>query len=198
MPSADAYVPTIEGAADSASPEEVLEGAAACVRFVASVVKVPPDFSPETLPLLDHYVRESRAALQERPEALAITVRAIGAYLGEVVRRSHRCWWRLDTADPGAWRLEFERVKLCFYPVQVAYSALTLDANEDQFAGFEIEDEHHDAVSTRLGELPNVSDEEYFAPSTRLEVLDIVADAVAARTLSAVAANRHLSPLDYQ
>ncbi|MBN4050426.1 hypothetical protein JYT28_01625, partial [Desulfobulbus sp. AH-315-M07] len=176
---------------------QVLELAAAGVRFVATALKIEPDFTPDTLPLLDHYLNDAAKALKDRPETLPITAHSLGAYLGEVVRKTHPCWWRLDETDVGAWRLEFARVRVCFYPVQVVYAALTRDAAEETFAGFEVEDEHHDAVMQRLQQIPPVSDDDYYALGTRVEVLDIVIDAVAARVFPDPGAQRLFSPDDY-
>ena len=78
----------------------VLELAAACVRFVAAMAKIQLDFTPETLPILDHYVRESRGAVKERPESLGVTARAVGAYLGEVIRRHHNGQWIEHESSP--------------------------------------------------------------------------------------------------
>ncbi|MEZ4437595.1 MAG: hypothetical protein R3B72_00780 [Polyangiaceae bacterium] len=178
-------------------PGKVIELAANCVRFILAKYKVELDFTPDTLSLVDHYVDEAREAIAERPELLAVTAHAIGAYLGEVVRRSHACWWRIDHEDPGAWRLEFRTVYLSFYPVQVAYAALTREEDEASFSGFEMEDEDREALITRLADLPGVSEEAFFAPSTKLEVLDIAVDALLAKRAREPDAVRPYAPEDY-
>lgn len=186
--------------ADEAHPPgKVIELAANCVRFVLAKYKVEPDFETDTLSLIDHYVTEARADLKERPEATALTAHAIGAYLGEVVRRSgHACWWRIDHADPGSWRLEFRNVYLAFYPVQVAYTALEGKEEEGTFSGFEMPDDDRDALLDRLAELPGVSEEAYFAPSTKLEVLDIAVDALLAKRAKNPDGARPYEPSDYE
>ncbi len=179
------------------APGAVMELAAACVRFVLAKYKIEPDFTKETLPFVDHYLEEARAAVAERPEALALTAHAVGAYIGEVVRRSHACWWRIDRDDPGAWRLEFRNVWLSFYPVQVVYDALTRDDGDTSFGGFELTPEDRDALLERLSNLPQVSEQEYFAPSTKLEVLDIAVDALLAQRARDPDGARPYEPHDY-
>jgi hypothetical protein len=179
-------------------PGQVLELAAACVRFVATKLKIEPDFTSETLSLIDHYVAEARREVSEHPETLALTAHAVGAYLGEVVRRSHACWWRVDRDDPGAWRLEFRTVFLSFYPVQVAYTALTLEDAPVTFGGFELPDDDRDALQARLDKLPPVSEDEYFAPSTRLDLIDIVVDALLAKRARDPSGARLFEPRDYE
>jgi hypothetical protein len=146
--------------------------------------------------MVDHYVDEARTSLSEHPETLPLTAHAIGAYLGEVVRRNHACWWRIDHDDPGAWRLEFREVLLTFYPVQVAYAALER-ADEELFSGFELPPEDRESLCERLAQLPAVSEQEYYAPSTHLDVLDIAVDALLARRAREPAMVRAYEPADY-
>lgn len=196
---ASATTPVVDGEpSHEGAPAAVLELAVGCTRFVAAVAKVQLDFGSDTLSILDHYVRESRAPIAERPESLAVTARAIGAYLGEVVRRHHRCWWRLDESDPSAWRLEFRDMLLAVYPVQMAYTVLTQDEDEDPFCGFEIETEAREALLMRLGELPTISEDEYFCPSTHFDVLEMAIDTLMKMATADPSRRRTYSPVDYE
>lgn len=179
-------------------PGKVMELAANCVRFVLAKLKIELDFEADTLPLLDHYVSEARSAIDQRPETLALTAHTAGAYLGEVARRRHACWWRLDPRDASAWRLEFRNVYLCFYPVQVAYAALTREDGNAACSGFELPAEDMDGLLERLEELPPVSEDEYYAPSTRLEILDIAVDALLAKRATSPYVARPYAPSDYE
>jgi hypothetical protein len=179
-------------------PGKVMDLAAACVRFVQTKYKIEPDFTKDTLSVVDHYVEEARASIASRPETLALTAHAVGAYIGEVARRTHACWWRIDHGDPGAWRLEFRNVYLSFYPVQVVYGSLTHDDDEASFGGFELPESDRDHLLDRLASLPKVSDVEYYAPSTKLEVLDIVVDAMLAQRAHQPGIARPYEPSDYE
>jgi hypothetical protein len=160
--------------------------------------KIELDFTRETLPLLDHYVAEARPDVKKRPESLALTAQAIGAYLGEVVRRLHPCWWRMEE-NASEWRLEFRRVPMCMYPVELAYAALTMGAEGGEQGGIEVADrDDWEAALRRLDELPAVEEEDYYRPSTRLEALDIVVEAVAARRFADPDTKKDLTPADYE
>lgn len=218
--SVEAAEALLAGAGGPTPPQTVLELAAACVRFVSAAVKVEPDFQPETLPLVDHYLSEARSAVQQRPETLPLVANAVGAYLGEVVRRVHPCWWRLEGAEPMQWRLEFRDVYLSFAPMQVAAAALTRpdrepddddggtavdedlepEASFDEVPepGLQLAPEDRLAVQRRLEDLPPVSDEEYYALSTRLEVIDIAVDAIQANLLAEPERRRTYRPDDYR
>ncbi len=180
-------------------PGVVLEAAASCVRFVLQAVKIELDFERDTLALLDHYVMTARPAVKERPETLALTAQAVGAYFGQVVRRVHACWWRVDHGDVSAWRLEFHDVFLAFYPVQMAYAALRADPDGADFSSsIELGKEAREALTLRLSALPPVSDMAFYAPSSSLEVLDIAVDAMLALRARNPENARQYTPGDYQ
>jgi hypothetical protein len=177
------------GRAVAPPPDKVRDLAEGCVRFVQRAVGVTLDYEPETLSILDHYVEQARQAAGGRPEAAAVVAHAAGAYFGEVVRRRHASWWRVEGDDPAGWRIELEPVYLSFSPVQLIADALyrgTGETEDESDVGeqLEIDDADREAVKGRLAELPEVSEEEFYAPSTRLEVLDIAVEAIRARRMA--------------
>jgi hypothetical protein len=205
-----------EGRLVDPPPDRVGELAQACVAFVAKATGMTLDFEPETLSILDHYVAEARAnpaqsvgegGAQEKPEVLALVSRVAGVYFGEVVRRRHPSWWRTPSDEPGDWRLEFEEVYLSFSPVQLVSDALlrgdhALREGDDDgaapYGALELLEEDRDAARQRLADLPEVPLAEYYAPSTRLEVIDIVVEAIRARRIAdGQEAEAALGPDDY-
>jgi len=192
-------------------PDRVHELAEACVRFVERAVGVKLDYEAETLSLLDHYLEEGRKAAREKPETAALVAHAAGAYFGEVVRRRHASWWRTESDDPAFYRIELEAAYLSFSPVQLMADALLrsddaseaeaeAESHEEQDASerLELDPEDRDAVAQRLAELPPVSDREFYAPSTRLEVIDIAVEAIRARRMGeGDQADSSLRPEDY-
>jgi len=171
---------------------------------VERALGVTLDYEPETLPVLDHWVQQARHEASARPEAATVVAHAAGAYFGEVVRRRYPSWWRADGDDPGAFRIELEPVYLSFSPVQVIADALFHGGEgegEDEATSMEqleIDDADRAAVSARLAELPPVPEDEFFAPSTRLEVLDIAVEAIRARRLAEGEPEASLGPDDYE
>lgn len=194
------------------APQAISDLAAGCVRFVQNALGIALDFQPETLPLLDHYIEQGRSAVCDRPELLPVLAQAIGAYFGEVVRRRHPSWWSVEGDDPATWRVQLEPVYLSFSPIQIAADALRLggpraggsggeekEEASDAPAGFELDEEDREAVMARLADLPPVSEEEFHAPSTRLEVIDIIVEAIRARRLaSGEPPDAQLRPEDYE
>jgi hypothetical protein len=198
---------------ETPAPASIEDLANACVRFVERAVGVRLDYTLETLPLLDHYLDGARgvvggpkspatdpAAPGAAAETLEIVAQAAGAYFGEVVRRRYPSWWRL-APDATDHRIELHHLFLTIHPVAMMMEALTIDPDKpDQTlgtAGFDLDEEDREAAMARLAELPEAPIEEFVAPSTRLEVLDIVVDAVRADHLRRGQPSLELEPGDY-
>jgi hypothetical protein len=160
-------------------PPQVAELAAACVRFVASRYGATLDFEPETLSFVDHWVREARAELAARPEAADLVQAAAGAYLGEVIRRAYGGYWVAE-GDHADWRLELARVYCAFNPIGMAREALLLAPADGWHAHFELDPGEAEAIERRLAALPPAPDDEFYAPSTRFDVVSILFEAIRA------------------
>jgi hypothetical protein len=72
------------------------------------------------------------------------------------------------------------------------------EAAAEAMEQLEIDDADREAVAARLAELPPVPEDEFFAPSTRLEVIDIAVDAIRARRLADGEPEASLGPADYE
>src|SRR5450432_2264297 len=175
---------SLTSASDGEAPVAIVDLAQACVRFVEAALGVRLDFTPETLPVLDHYISTRRKELTDKPATLGLVARTVGAYFGEVVRHRIACFWHVPSDDPTAWEIRLMPVYLAFHPVGVAYDAITHGDQDGPTEYLRIEDEDREAIEMRLSELPAATDEEFFLLSTRLEVLDIAVDAIKARMMS--------------
>ncbi len=128
-------------------PEQVLEFASQAVEYVRRALGVTLEYNSETLPVLDHYLRQvvtasasrpangrpgngksgngkpAGSAAGDRPPATALVAATAGAYFGEVVRRRLGGSWHLPSADPGSWRLVLPS-GLWFWPVAMARATI--------------------------------------------------------------------------
>ncbi len=183
------------GAADWGSdwPSAVQELAAACVRFVATKYKVALDFSPDTLSLVDQYVRDARTD-GIAAETLPVVEGAAGAYLGEVIRRAHDGVWDAE-GDPETWRVLMTHVYLALNPVAMMREALTLE--HDPRAALHAEPAEQEALEARLAALGQVDEEEFFAPTTRFDVVEIAVEALAAKAREGGLADVRFTRDDY-
>ena len=166
---------------DNPELARVRDLATQCTRVVEKATGVPLDFAPETLPVLDHYLR----GLPERDaEARVLIAAAAGAYFGEVVRGAFPCRWHAPADDFGAWRIEFENVFLHFNPVAFAHEAMMGSEVVQGGAGFGVLDQNVETVRQGLAALGTISEEDYFRLATRFEVLTTVIDRLAGQSLA--------------
>jgi hypothetical protein len=185
-----------EEASPKAPPANVAELAAACVRFVATRYGAALDFAPETLSFVDHWLREARTDVAERPEAAELVQAAAGAYLGEVIRRTFGGFW-LAEGSHAEWRLRLERVYCAFNPIGMAREALLLEPAEGWHAHFELDPGEAEAMGERLAALPPATDEEYYAPSTRFDVVSILFEALRTGMRARGLSDVRFAPEDY-
>src|ERR1700722_16267901 len=178
-------------------PPRVAELAAACVRFVAQRYGVPLDFKPDTLSLVDQWVRDARKELKERPELEALVTSAAGGYLGEVIRREFGGRWFCD-GDEDTWRLYLSTVYCAFNPIGMVREALLLGEAEGWHAHFELDPGEREGIEARLAALPEVEDDEYYAPSTRFDVVNIVVDALREDLRGRGLSDVRFTPEDYR
>lgn len=167
------------------APAEVTELAAACVGFVSRAIGFALDFTPETLPVLDHYVKGVRAETATKPEIVALVAPAIGAYLGEVIRRHAPLRWFCPPGEHQRWRLEFEQVFLSMNPIGAAMEAILVADLDGWGATFRMRPDDQALAKNALAVFPEVSPEEFYLPTTRFEALEVIVDALTARELAA-------------
>jgi hypothetical protein len=157
------------------APAEVTDLAESCVRFVKDALGLALDYTPDTLPILDHYLREGM--LGAKPEVAELLAPAAGAYFGEVVRRNMAgARWHAPNGDYPGHRLEFDPFFLSFNPMGTVMEALLLDDAPGWGAHFEVLEEARELLARSLqsdGEMPA---EDYYTLSVRWEALERIAD----------------------
>jgi hypothetical protein len=162
-------------------PEPVHELADACIGYVSRALGVALDYTPDTLPVLDHYLRsipDSAAA-----EVLALIAPAAGAYFGEVVRRSlgTGARWHCPPEDHAAWRLELGPVHLSFNPIGAALEAARRDEVEGWGAHFQVRDLDRAVLEEALSRTEPVAADDFHRLAVRYDALEHVVDLLSSR-----------------
>lgn len=155
-------------------PDHLRELVHGCVQYVYSATGITLDLTPETLPLLDHYLLTAR---DDRGAIIDLVAQSAGAYFGEVVRRLYPARWSAPKGEPERWRIELARCFVWFNPVDLALEAMGLEAD----AAFHVDQVERDALASALSILGDVSEEDFRRLSVRLEVLTALHDQVVAR-----------------
>ncbi|GAC1592708.1 MAG: hypothetical protein NVS3B20_18000 [Polyangiales bacterium] len=182
--------PTENEFASDPAPVEVTELAEACIVQVERATKIKLDFSAETLPVLDHYVRIMRKDLGIKDEILALVAAPVGAYFGEVVRRAVPLRWYAPHGDYRLWRLELQNAFVSMNPVGAVMEGLLLQDAEGWSAALSLRAEDEAAAGDAVRNLPDADPEEYYALSSRHEVLTLVAEAIVGRDLASGSVRR--------
>jgi hypothetical protein len=159
------------------APQQIAELSHACLRFVAAKYGTAPDGTPDTLSLLDQYVRDARADVAAKPETVDLLQCAVGAYLGEVMRQTFGGAWKCE-GDPSTWRLCMSCVYLSFNPIGMAREALLGEESEGWGAHLSLDDEDKEVVAERLRNLGSVDENEYFLPTSRFDVIEVAVEAI--------------------
>ncbi|MFH0899107.1 MAG: hypothetical protein V2A73_00615 [Pseudomonadota bacterium] len=154
-------------------PGAVWELAEQAVSYVRASLGITLDYSAETLPVLDHYLRQIPPG---RPELVGLTGTTAGAYFGEVVRQTLDGEWRIvDEKKPATWQL-FLPGGLRFSPVGFAVEAITQTETDEYDGNFEVPPDDLEAVSIALEQQGQIPSEQYYSLCGRLETLMSVID----------------------
>jgi hypothetical protein len=153
---------------DERCPDAVREFAEQAVEYVRRAVGMTLEYDSDTLPILDHYLRN--VPLEKGATAMLVAC-AAGAYFGEVVRRLLGGKWDVSAEDPGAWRLALPG-GLSFSPAGMALSAIVRDDTTDLDATFSAPPPVRAVVEATLERMGQVSAEEYYSLCCRLDTLE--------------------------
>jgi hypothetical protein len=177
-------------------PREVEDLIAMARSNVARVIGVEPDLTPETLPLVDQYLRE--VPRDASGEVLALVVSSVGAYFGEVVRQRLGGRWTLCGSHPATWRIELSSCFLYFLPFGMVGEVMQGVESDAYDGSFSILDELRDGLAEVLNARPPVPEEEYFSLCGRIDTLELVADWLLGLALTSARIMRAYSAEDYR
>ncbi len=183
------------GGGDGDVPSRVLDLAELARKGAAHVTGVDPDYTYETLPLVDMYLREVPEDATE--EVLHLIVASSGCYFGEVARRVLNGRWAVGSGAPEGWRMELASCFLYFYPVGMAGEVYSRGKDPDYDGSLGTMIEAHDGLSEMLANAAPFSEDEYYSLACRVEVLQLAADWLTARPMAAGKRARIFTAADY-
>jgi hypothetical protein len=178
----------------AAPPEHVHDLAEGCVRFVERTLGITLDYAPETLPLVDHWLRAGGP--REKAEVLELAAPAAGAYFGEVIRRTlGDARWYAPPGEPAEWRLEYEHVFLSFNPIGVAIEAALGRHVEGWSAHFQMLPGDRQTIEEGLERTSgSVREDDFFRLAVRYEVVEQIVETLRALALARKEDDRFYGP----
>ncbi len=173
--------------------ERLREG---CARFVEQAIGVALDGTPDTLPILDHYLVTARDGDALEPAVIDLLAASAGAYFGSVVVACvPGARWHV-AAEPLEHRVELDHVFLAIRPVALA-RALLVAPDADAPPDIAVRPIDREVVAQSLDHLGPVDADDYRTLSLRFEVLEQCIDAVSAAAQARGEAPRRWAPEDY-
>jgi hypothetical protein len=148
-------------------PARVREYAEQAVEYVRRALGVTMEYDSDTLPVLDHYLRDIP---QDQVAALQLVILTSGAYFGEVVRR--RLGGRWDTSTEEAhWRVVLP-TGLNFSPLGLVAAAITHSETEDIDAALDAPPRMRPYLQQALQRMGEVSEDDYYSLCGRLDTIE--------------------------
>lgn len=157
-------------------PAQVTEFAEQVVAYVKRSLGVTLAYDSETLPVLDHYVRQVPA---EQPAARTLVIATAGAYYGEVVRRRMGGSW-VVVGEPETWRLVLPG-GLSFAPAGFVACAIEQTEADGYDTGMDAPPKMRDVFEATLDGMSPVSEQDYYSLCGRFDTLEHVQDVLLAR-----------------
>lgn len=155
------------------APAIVDEFADQAVDYVERALGIRLEFNSETLPILDHYVRQ---VPEEQPAARDLVAATAGAYFGEVIRRAFGGSWVLgDPQMSETWRLVLPG-GLSFSPPGFVAAAIAGEEVDDYDTGFDAPPRMRQALEAALDAMAEVTEEVYYSLSGRYDTLEHLQD----------------------
>lgn len=148
---------------------------------VRTAVTLSLEFDSETLPLLDHYLRQVPSKSHEAASLLAAMT---GCYFGETVRQQFGGRWKVESNDPASWRIVLPG-GLSFAPSRLALSAILESEEGEGNADFQAPPKlmvHLEQAMERLGA---VSETEYYSLSCRYDTIEHLQEVMLATAAAA-------------
>lgn len=156
-------------------PARVREYADQAVDYVRRAVGVPLEYDSDTLPLLDHYLRQ---VMGTQPETLQLVIATAGAYFGEVVRRRLGGRWEM-TGEEAEWRVVLP-TSLNFSPLGFVAAAIAqgpIGEFDDELDAPARMRPYVEQTLARMGELPL---DDYYSLCNRFDTLEHVNEVLVA------------------
>src|SRR5688572_13557218 len=162
--------------AEQPFPSRVQEFAERAVDYVRTAVGLTLEYDSDTLPLLDHYLRNVPQGQASTVELIALTS---GAYFGEVVRRRLGGRWDITAEDATEWRV-YLPTGLNFAPAGFAAAAIMQADLDDLDSELDAPPRMRPYIAQALARMGEVSVEDYYSLCGRLDTLEHVHEVLVA------------------
>ena len=152
------------------APIEVEEYAKRAVEAVRRALDFDLEWDSETLPVMDHYLKEVKS---RDPAMVELVAASAGAYFGEVVRRKLGGRWDFGDEGPESWRLGLA-TGLSFSPMGVAASVIVRADLQDFDSALDAIDEVRPSLERILGRMDAMAEDVFYSLCGRYDAVEHV------------------------
>ncbi len=149
-------------------PQHVCDLNSMCIQAVEQTLGFTLDNSPETLPLLDHYLRShAETHAFEQHELLAVTA---GSYFAQTLSLAFQ-GVHLDVPQENYehWRVRLCDNLFCFNPVGLAHEVIRQDSMPGSHAHFEVHESYKELAQACFEQWGMIRHEDFYTLSVRFE-----------------------------
>jgi len=149
----------------------VRELVAAAKEYVRRTLGVDLDLSAESLPVVDHYLKETPFL---EPSVQELVIAAFGIYFGEVARLRFDGEWMKEATknNPSSWKMELAEGALSFFPTGVVAEAIKKGPVEGWDGDIDVPRYAVSKLKERLDRLGPVEEKHYYSLVGRIEALE--------------------------
>jgi len=148
--------------------DRLREYAAQTIEFVRRAVGLELTFDSDTLPLLDHYLRNVPA---NQPATVELVVATAAAYFGETVRQSLGGRWETPGESITNWRVVLP-TGLSFSPAGFVGAAILRTEPADLDASLEVPARMRPYLESALARMGPAGADDYYSLCGRLDTLE--------------------------
>ena len=165
---------------DNQPSPQLIDLAENCVNFVKRSLQLPLDYTQDTLPILDHYLRVARSETK-KASVLSPLVPAAGAYFGVLLCRQFGGARFVGEGEAyELYRVEFGNFFLHVNPLGIAQEVLTASDAPGWHAHLSMLPDQRVVVEQTLTQGFGLSDQDYYSFSVRYEMIDHVVSVLSA------------------
>jgi hypothetical protein len=112
------------------------------------------------------------------------------------MRLTFKAEW-FAVGDYGGWRLFFTIVYLAFNPLGMGREAISMQDEPGWNAHLQLDPGEREEIEQRLAAMPEVDEDEYYLPTTRLDVVTGIVETLRARAEASGTGDVTFTPEDY-
>ncbi len=152
----------------------IIEHASVAIDAVYNSLSLELDLTSDTISILDYYIS---TVGQVDGSIVYLLSSAMGAYFGELMRRTLGGVWVIPSAEePMDWELRFTSCPMSIFPVAISAEVLAKETSEEIDASFCVAPSRLHLLEEMLERSVAVTEREYYSFAGRIDAIELSVD----------------------